>query len=421
MKSVSKAALAAVLLAGVPAATGFTPALAQKKDEKAQDLKLSAEFRKPAAEIQKLAEAKDWAGVKAQIDALDAVAKTEDEKFFAANFRLQAAANTNDTPSTITALDALIANPKTPQADRGRFNFFRGDFASKAKKPADALAYFTKARELGYVPNGVNMTLLIAQTQFDAGQRDAGIASIDTAIKAEEAAGRKAPENWYKLVVSKLYTSGNKAAAADWLGRQIAAYPSPEAWRSSMLIYLEQLQDKGVQLDPDQRLDVLRLMRASKAMGGESDYLQYADVAQRRGLPGEVKSVIDEGRASGKVTKTNDAQLPQGSRAVPPRASEGWRGRQCREHAPGHRARAVGPEGRSEDGVRCRHGHAARRDREVLDHLARSAVGLKAAASRSKRKGAAAGPPFFRMSPVALDRRFRVRPERPEATWTSGW
>ena len=185
MKSVSKAALAAVLLAGVPAATGFTPALAQKKDEKAQDLKLSAEFRKPAAEIQKLAEAKDWAGVKAQIDALDAVAKTEDEKIFAANFRLQAAANTNDTPSTITALDALIANPKTPQADRGRFNFFRGDFASKAKKPADALAYFTKARELGYVPNGVNMTLLIAQTQFDAGQRDAGIASIDTAIKAE--------------------------------------------------------------------------------------------------------------------------------------------------------------------------------------------------------------------------------------------
>lgn len=307
MKSVSKAALAAVLLIGVPATAGAAPAAAQKKDEKAPELKLSAEFRKPASEVQKLIEAKDWAGAKAQLDALDAVAKSDDERFFAANFRLQAAANTNDTASTITALDALIANPKTPQADRGRFNFFRGDFAAKAKKPADALAYFTKARELGYVPNGVNMNLLIAQNQFDAGQRDAGIASIDAAIKAEEAAGRKAPENWYKLVVSKLYTSGAKPAAADWLGRQIAAYPSPEAWRSSMLIYLEQLQDKGVTLDPDQRLDVLRLMRASKAMGGESDYLQYADVAQRRGLPGEVKSVIDEGRASGKVTKTNAA------------------------------------------------------------------------------------------------------------------
>jgi len=307
MKSVSKAALAAVLLIGVPATAGAAPAAAQKKDEKAPELKLSAEFRKPASEVQKLIEAKDWAGAKAQLDALDAVAKTDDERFYAANFRLQTAANTNDTASTITALDALIANPKTPQADRGRFNFFRGDFANKAKKPADALAYFTKARELGYVPNGVNMNLLIAQTQFDAGQRDAGIAAIDAAIKAEEAAGRKAPENWYKLVVSKLYTSGAKAMAADWLGRQIAAYPSPEAWRSSMLIYLEQLQDKGVTLDPDQRLDVLRLMRASKAMGGESDYLQYADVAQRRGLPGEVKSVIDEGRASGKVTKTNAA------------------------------------------------------------------------------------------------------------------
>ena len=116
LSAFSKAALAAVLLAGVPAATGFTPALAQKKDEKAQDLKLSAEFRKPAAEIQKLAEAKDWAGVKAQIDALDAVAKTEDEKFFAANFRLQAAANTNDTPSTITALDQRSTGARQPRS-----------------------------------------------------------------------------------------------------------------------------------------------------------------------------------------------------------------------------------------------------------------------------------------------------------------
>lgn len=305
MKSVSKAALAAVLLIGVSATAGIAPAAAQKKDEKAPELKLSAEFRKPAAEIQKLLEAKDWAGAKAQLDALDAVAKSEDERFYAANFRLQTAANTNDTASTIAALDALIANPKTPQADRGRFNFFRGDFANKAKKPADALNYFIKARELGYVPNGVNMNLLIAQTQLDAGQRDAGIASIDAAIKAEEAAGRKAPENWYKLVVSKLYTSGEKAGAATWLDRQLAAHPSSETWRSSLLIYLEQLQAKGVSLDPDQRLDVLRLMRASKAMGGESDYLSYADVAQRRGLPGEVKAVIDEGRASGKVTKTN--------------------------------------------------------------------------------------------------------------------
>ena len=97
-------------------------------------------------------------------------------------------------------------------------------------------------------------------------------------------------------------SSGDKAGATTWLNRQLAAYPTADAWRSSLLIYLEQLQTKGVTLDPDQRLDVLRLMRASKAMGGESDYLQYADVAQRRGLPGEVKSVIDEGLASVMVT-----------------------------------------------------------------------------------------------------------------------
>lgn len=310
MKSVSKAALAAVIMIGMPATAGLAPAAAQNKNEKAPEVKLSAEFRNPAAEVQKSIEAKDWAGAKAKLDALDALAKTDDEKFYAANFRLQAAANTNDTAGTIAALDALLANPKTPRSELGRFNFFRGDFAIKAKKPAEALGFFTKARDLGYAPSGVNMNLLLAQTQFEAGQQDAGIANIDAAIKAEEAAGRKAPENWYKLVVSKLYRSGNKAAAADWLGRQIAAYPSPDAWRSSLLVFMEQSGAKGVALDADQRLDLLRLMRAAKAMGGETDYYEYADAAQRRGLPWEAKAVIEEGRANGKVP-TASARMNQ--------------------------------------------------------------------------------------------------------------
>lgn len=311
MKSVSKAALAAAFMLSAPALLAASPALAQKKKEEATpQIKLSEPFRKAAAEIETLVKAKDWAGAQPKLAGLDGLAQNDGEKYYAAVFRLQVATGLNDMPGTMAALDVLLANPNTPREDIGRYAYFRGNYAYQQKKYAEAIALLTKARDSGYTASGTNLDLRIAQAQLDGGQVPAGVASIDAAIKAEEAAGRKAPEPWYKVVVSKLYTSGDKAGAATWLGRQLAAYPSADAWRSSLLIYLEQLQTKGVTLDPDQRLDVLRLMRASKAMGGESDYLQYADVAQRRGLPGEVKSVIDEGRASGKVAKTN-AQINQ--------------------------------------------------------------------------------------------------------------
>ena len=316
MKSVSKAALAAAFLLGAPAFIATSPAIAQKKKDEAPALKISNEFRGPAAEIQKLAEAKDWTGVKARIDALDALAKNDDEKYYAATFRLSAAAGTNDTAGIVRALDALIANSKTPQGELGKFNFFRGDFAYQQKKFAEAAAYLTKARDLGYRPDGANIELRIAQAQLDGGQIAQGAAAIDAAIKAEEAAGRKAPEAWYKVVVSKFYTSNDKANAALWLSRQVAAYPTPEGWRSSLMIFLEQANAKGVTLDADQRLDVLRLIRAAKGLAGESDYYEYADAAQRRGLPWEVVSLIDEGRAAGKITKPNPRIDPIYSQAV---------------------------------------------------------------------------------------------------------
>lgn len=315
MKSVSKAALAAALLIGAPAFIAGTPAIAQKKKEEG-GLKVSEAWRKQGAEVQKLVDAKDWAGVKARIDALDAASQSDDEKYYAAQFRLAAAAGTNDNAGMVKALDVLLVNPKTPAADQGRFNFFRGDFAAQAKQPAQAAAYYTKARDLGYQPQGTNLNLKIAQALLDANQVPQGVAAIEAAIKAEEAAGRKAPEAWYKFTVSKLYTTGNKAAAADWLSRQLRAYPSPETWRSSLLVFVEQQRDKGAEPDADLRLDVLRLIRASKGLAGENDYYEYADAAQRRGLPWEVVSLIDEGRASGKIAKPSARLDPIYTQAV---------------------------------------------------------------------------------------------------------
>lgn len=323
MKSVSKAALAAAVLFAAPYAVS-APAAAQKKQkEEAPKIKVSDAFRKAAIEVETLLKAKDYAGAAGKIDAVDAVATNDDEKFYVANFRLQIAVGTKDNPATIRALDALIANPKTDPASLPQYNYFRGDLTVGQKKPAEAIPFLIKARDLGYVTNGTNLNLLIAQAQLDSGQLDAGVASIDAAIKGEEAAGRKAPETWYKFAVDRLYRGGKKAAASDWLGRQIGAYPSAQGWRAALLIYMEQARDKGVAMDADLQLDLFRLMRAAKAMGGEADYIELADLAQRRGLPWEAKAVIEEGRAAGKIQATNTAANELHRSAVTREKAEG--------------------------------------------------------------------------------------------------
>lgn len=297
MKFVSKAALTAVLLAG--SGLVVTPAIAkEKKEESAQAaLKVSAEFRTPAAAAEAALKAGDYATAKTQLDAAAAVAKTDDEKYYLASMRLPVAAKEKDVATEIAALDTLLASSRTSQADLAKFSFVRGTLALDAKDPTTALTYLTKARQLGW--NQQDVDLLIARSYFDSNQVAQGVAAVDAAIKNEEAAGRKAPEAWYKYVVAKLYKAGDMTGTSQWLGRQIQAYPSAEAWRNAILIYRQ--SDGSDALHGDNRINLYRLQRATGALADQKDYWDYADLANKSGLPAEAVAVIDEGRAKGKI------------------------------------------------------------------------------------------------------------------------
>ncbi|MFL9841817.1 tetratricopeptide repeat protein [Sphingomonas sp. ST-64] len=303
MNSVSKAAIAAAVLLGMPLAMS-APAAAQKKDE-APAIKVSAEFRKAFTAAQAAQKGADIAAFEAALSAAEAVAQNDDEKYYTLLMRYDLETKKRNEVARGAALDRIIAAGRVTGPDLGDLHFVRGQILAAQKKYAEALPHYEQARALASTQPDLPLQRAIAL--FETNNVQGGVASLDEAIKAQEAAGKKAPEAWYKFAVSKLYQSGNKAVAAEWLSRQLAAYPSNEAWRSSLLIYMEQARAKGVAMDADQELDMLRLMRASKALGGESDYLNYADIAQRRGLPWEAKAVIEEGRAAGKIQASNAA------------------------------------------------------------------------------------------------------------------
>lgn len=303
MTFVSRLTLAAVLALGTTAMATM-PAAAQKKNEKQSagpDLKVSADFRKAAVPAQTAIVAKDWATASPLVDALDTVAKNDDEKYFAAYLRLELERGRGSTAGELRALDVLVSSPKTPaEAARpygARREVLLGVAAAQEKKHPETIQHMLKARELGSQHPDISVTLANA---YAATNRPAeAVAETDRAIKASKAEGRKPPEPWYRFAIPRVVSLGDRGAMADWLTRYIQEYPTVQNWRWATVVF----RNAG-ETNPNKRseqIDMFRLMRATNSLATRSDYADYAYAAQQSGLPWEAVSAIDEGRKLGKV------------------------------------------------------------------------------------------------------------------------
>ncbi|GAA0322525.1 hypothetical protein GCM10009087_36000 [Sphingomonas oligophenolica] len=314
MKLVSHLAIAAALSLGIAAA----PATAKEKNAAqaaAPKLSVSAAFAKPAQAAEAAIAAKDYATADTQISAAEAVAKNDDEHYYVAKMRLTIAANRQDNPAIAQQLEVLIANPKTPPADVVTYTYLRGSIAVDMKQDAQAIPFLLKARQLGSTSS--DLPILLARAYGGTGKINEAIAEIDKAIAAETAAGRKAPDSWYGYAVSNLYASGNRAAAGQWLARELHEYPTAANWKTTILLYRDSADKAGTKLTRAQKVDLYRLMSTTKVLSGQGDYFDYAETAFLLGIPWETISVIDQGRASGVIPagSASFTQLYNNSRA----------------------------------------------------------------------------------------------------------
>ncbi len=315
MKTISKLALIAAFATGTSGIALSAPAFAKdKKAEEAPAMKLSPEVQKPGIAAQTALTAKDYAGAQTAIDQVDAAAKTDYEKYIGAALRYQLeneklvaaqTANPNAPMNETTLakpLDALIANPATPAADRGRYAYRRGALAFNGKQYPIALQYFAKAKELGYTDP--NLPLQVIKAKMDSGDVAGATADLEASIAQMTASGQKAPEEYYRYAIAKSYAAKRNADTMAWLKKWITAYPSAKNWRDVLI--LSGIQANAlIPLDEAQKVDVFRLMRATNSLADQTDYLQYADSVNRRGLPSEAQAVIKEGLASGKIPASN--------------------------------------------------------------------------------------------------------------------
>jgi len=310
MKMVSKIALSAALVVGLNGAALLAPAVAKKKDEAPAAPTMSKEVRAAAIEAQTALAAtpKDLVKAEAAIATLDSVAKTDYERYLAQGIRLSLVnAQSKGQPEAqriaglTPVLDALLANPATPKEELAIRNNERGGLAYTMKKYPEALRYLTRARELGL--NSSDLSLQIAQAKIESGDVKGGAGEIETAIKAEKAAGRKPPEAWYKFALTRLGKAGDQEGADAWTAAWLTEYGTAPNWRGA--IYTFGFQGASAVKYSKNKIDLYRLLWATKSMAGQKEYIDYADAALTIGLPNETKTVIEEGFSAGVIPAGN--------------------------------------------------------------------------------------------------------------------
>jgi len=303
MKTLSNAVMA-VLLAGGATVALSQPATAQKQkkeEQKGDQLKLSNEVRGPAAQAQTALAAKDAATAAPLVAAVEAAAKSDDEKYIAAALRLNLEVIQPGGPNNanlVAPLDALIASPRTAQADKAKYTYQRGVIAANAKDAAGAMRFFEQAQQLGY--NDPNLPLQLVKLKMDSGDIAGGSAALAKMVDEQMAAGQKPSEDIFRYAIARNNTAKNPTEARAWMRRYLTAYPTAKNWRDMLVFWGIQPQSMAT-LDKSQKVDLYRLLRSGKALADQYDYEIYAQWTFDQGLPWESKAVLTEGKAAGKI------------------------------------------------------------------------------------------------------------------------
>jgi hypothetical protein len=315
MRSVSAFALGLVLSVGLVTGSGLvSPASAKekKKAEEAAKLAPSKEFRPVAVEIQKLIAAQDFAGARAKLDASAALATTPDDKYFLGSFMVNAGGGLKDVAYQMTGVRTMLDSGKAPAADIGKFHFFLAQSALEGKRYDEAIMRGDAAVAANFAGSGPE--IILAESYFGkayenvqgnrlspAGKALAiqGLGHLAKAIDAEKGLPTGAPAGW----VNRGFKMAALAESPDigkWTVDMLRQDPKPDNWSLALRV----IQDLNRNMTRDENLDVLRLMAATGSLTKEYNIGEYLDAAQKGGLLGEIKSVVDNARSAGTIKST---------------------------------------------------------------------------------------------------------------------
>lgn len=308
MKFVSKFAMA-LSLAGLSMVS--SQAVAQDKPKKEKKGKEAAapaapkrNYSKPfiaafTPVLDKLNKAKDPAGAKADFPTIVAAIGNDDDRYEAGILAINIGAGLKDLVFQEQGIDLLLASATTPANIRTEYTFRKGAIAYDNKKYPDAEKLMTDAYNLGHRNN--NIEFLISNAQAQQGKDADAMAWLGKAIEADKAKG-SVNKAYYVRAANLSAKTKNYAGAANWYKQLLATENNADYWHDALAFF-----DRSLTLNPEESLDLMRLMRVTNGLRFQQEYAQYLDSLSYIGVryPAEAVSVLDEGFAKGVISRNN--------------------------------------------------------------------------------------------------------------------
>lgn len=298
-------ALAIALAMGtVVGVTGFAePAHAAKKKK---DKKAAAQYSEEFIAVYKpieamMAEGGDVNAVPAQVPSLVAISQSPDEKMVAGNVIYNAGVKTSKQDLQLQGMELMLASGKVGPESAGQYNFVAYQLANALQQPGKARTYLQAAMDLNYTSERVSAADLqaaMAESYIGEGRFAEGVKVLTSAIDARKAAGLPVEESWYQRGLSIAYKNQVQPQVYDIIALWIADFPSETNWRDSVNIARNLNDFEGSEL-----LDLMRLGYRVNSFQNKQDYILYIEAADPRRLPKEVATIIEQGYASGMVSK----------------------------------------------------------------------------------------------------------------------
>jgi tetratricopeptide (TPR) repeat protein len=155
------------------------------------------------------------------------------------------------------------------------------------------------AYNLGH--RGNNIEFLISNTMSQQNKDVEAIAWMGKAIDASKAAG--SVNKTYLLRAAVLSSKAkNYAGASNFYKDLIIAENNPDYWHDALVFF-----GRSRDFNPEEILDIMRLMRATDGFRFQQEYTEYLDSLSYIGVryPAEAVSLLDEGFAKGLISRNN--------------------------------------------------------------------------------------------------------------------
>ncbi len=306
MKLVSKFAIA-LTAAALTAAPAVYAQEKPKKEKKGKETAPAAPKRNYSKEFIKeysaasdtLNKKKDAATAKTMFPAVVTSIQNDDDRYEAGILAINIGAQLKDLAFQEQGIDLLLASATTPANLKTEYGFRKGAIAYDKKDFVSAEKYMVNAYTAGHRAN--NIEFLISNAQSQQNKNAEAMTWLTKAIEASKAAGK--PEKAYLIRAANLAAKAKDfSGAANWYKELLKAENNPDYWHDALVFF-----DRSVTLNPEETLDLMRLMRVTNGLRFQQEYAQYLDSLSYIGVryPAEAVSVLDEGFGKGVISKSN--------------------------------------------------------------------------------------------------------------------